>query len=314
MRILVALGGNALLRRGEPMTAEVQRANVRVAARALAPVAERHQLVISHGNGPQVGLLALQAAAYKEVEAYPLDVLGAQTEGMIGYLIEQELGNLLPPEVPFATLLTMIEVDPADPAFRDPTKFVGPIYADADAEALAAEKGWVFKRDGEHLRRVVPSPAPKRVFEIRPIRWLLDRGVLVICAGGGGIPTAWAPGDERTLAGVEAVIDKDQASALLARDLDADLFIMATDVDGVYEGWGTPDQRRLDRMTPDDVRGQAFAAGSMGPKVDAALRFVEATGKRAAIGALADIERIVDGDAGTSVVPAPAELAKEDRG
>ena len=313
MRILVALGGNALLRRGEPMTAEVQRANVRVAARALAPVAERHQLVISHGNGPQVGLLALQAAAYKEVEAYPLDVLGAQTEGMIGYLIEQELGNLLPPEVPFATLLTMIEVDPADPAFRDPTKFVGPIYADADADALAAEKGWVFKRDGEHLRRVVPSPAPKRIFEIRPIRWLLDRGVLVICAGGGGIPTAWAPGQERTLAGVEAVIDKDQASALLARDLDADLFVMATDVDGVYEGWGTPDQRRLDRMTPDDVRGQAFAAGSMGPKVDAALRFVEATGKRAAIGALADIERIVGGEAGTSVVPAPAEMAREDR-
>jgi carbamate kinase len=314
MRILVALGGNALLRRGEPMTAEVQRANVRVAARALAPVAERHQLVISHGNGPQVGLLALQAAAYKEVEAYPLDVLGAQTEGMIGYLIEQELGNLLPPEVPFATLLTMIEVDPADPAFRDPTKFVGPIYADADAEALAAEKGWVFKRDGEHLRRVVPSPAPKRVFEIRPIRWLLDRGVLVICAGGGGIPTAWAPGDERTLAGVEAVIDKDQASALLARDLDADLFIMATDVDGVYEDWGTPDQRRLGHVTPDDLRGEAFAAGSMGPKVDAAVRFVEATGKRAAIGALADIERIVDGVAGTSVVPALAESAKEDRG
>jgi carbamate kinase len=314
MRILVALGGNALLRRGEPMTAEVQRANVRVAAQALAPVAERHQLVISHGNGPQVGLLALQAAAYKEVEAYPLDVLGAQTEGMIGYLIEQELGNLLPPEVPFATLLTMIEVDPADPAFADPTKFVGPIYTDADAESLAAEKGWVFKRDGEHLRRVVPSPAPKRIFEIRPIRWLLDRGVLVICAGGGGIPTAWAPGQERTLAGVEAVIDKDQASALLARDLDADLFVMATDVDGVYEGWGTPDQRRLDRMTPDDVRGQAFAAGSMGPKVDAALRFVEATGKRAAIGALADIEQIVGGDAGTSVVPEPAELAREDRG
>jgi carbamate kinase len=313
VRILIALGGNALLKRGEPMTADAQRANVRVAARALAPVAERHQLVISHGNGPQVGLLALQAAAYKEVEAYPLDVLGAQTEGMIGYMIEQELGNLLPPDVPFATLLTMIEVDMRDPAFADPTKFVGPIYADADAEGLAAEKGWTFKRDGEHLRRVVPSPAPKRIFEIRPIKWLLERGVLVICAGGGGIPTAWVPGQERTLGGVEAVIDKDQASALLASDLEAELFVMATDVDGVYEGWGTPDERRLGRVTPDDLRGQDFAAGSMGPKVGAAMRFVEATGKRAAIGALADIERIVEGDAGTSVVPALAELAREDR-
>jgi carbamate kinase len=294
------------------MTAESQRANVRVAAQALAPVARRHQLVISHGNGPQVGLLALQAAAYREVEAYPLDVLGAQTEGMIGYLIEQELGNVLPPEVPFATLLTMIEVDTDDPAFDDPTKFVGPIYADADAEALAAEKGWTFKRDGEHLRRVVPSPAPKRIFEIRPIRWLLERGVLVICAGGGGIPTAWVPGRERTLGGIEAVIDKDQASALLARDLDIDLLVMATDVDGVYEHWGTADQRRLGRVTVDELRGQGFAAGSMGPKVDAAVRFVEATGKRAAIGALADIEQIVDGEAGTSVVASAPVVTKED--
>jgi carbamate kinase len=303
MRVLVALGGNALLKRGEPMTAEVQRANVRTAATALAPVARGHQLVISHGNGPQVGLLALQAAAYKEVEAYPLDVLGAQTEGMIGYLIEQELGNLLPPEVPFATLLTMVEVDLDDPAFADPTKFVGPIYTDAAAEALAAEKGWVFKRDGEDLRRVVPSPRPKRVFEIRPIQWLLDKGVLVICAGGGGIPTAWVPGHEQTLGGVEAVIDKDLASALLARDLGADLFVMATDVDGVYEGWGTPDERRLDRVTPAELREHDFAAGSMGPKVAAAVEFVDATGGRAAIGALADIEGIVDGTAGTSVVP-----------
>ena len=307
MRVLVALGGNALLKRGEPMTAENQRANVRVAARSLAPVAGSHQLVISHGNGPQVGLLALQAAAYKEVDAYPLDLLGAQTEGMIGYLIEQELGNLLPPDVPFATLLTMIEVDRSDPAFDDPTKFVGPIYTDADATKLAEDKGWTFKRDGQHLRRVVPSPEPKRVFEIRPIKWLLDQGVLVICAGGGGIPTAWVPGDERTLGGVEAVIDKDLASALLARDLDADLFVMATDVDGVYEDWGTPNQRRLDHVTPAELAGKGFAAGSMGPKVDAAARFVEGSGKRAAIGALADIEQIVEGKAGTSVVPEPAK-------
>ena len=303
MRILVALGGNALLKRGEPMTAEAQRANVRTAARALAPVAEHHQLVLSHGNGPQVGLLALQAAAYKDVEPYPLDVLGAQTEGMIGYLIEQELGNLLPAEVPFATLLTMIEVDAQDPAFRDPTKFVGPVYGDEEAEALAAAKGWTFKRDGDRLRRVVPSPEPRRIFEIRPIQWLLEHGVLVICAGGGGIPTAWVPGEERMLAGVEAVIDKDLASALLARDLDADLYVMATDVDGVYADWGTPEQRRLDQVTPDELRSRPFAAGSMGPKVEAAMRFVEATGKRAAIGALEDIEQIVEGSAGTTVVP-----------
>jgi carbamate kinase len=304
VRILVALGGNALLKRGEPMTAEVQRANVQTAARSLAPVAERHQLVLSHGNGPQVGLLALQGAAYTAVDPYPLDLLGAQTEGMIGYLIEQELGNLLPEDVPLATVLTMIEVDPDDPGFADPTKFVGPVYGDDEAEKLAAAKGWVFKRDGERLRRVVPSPAPRRIFEIRPIRWLLDKGVLVVCTGGGGIPTAWVPGEERRLAGVEAVIDKDLASELLAREVGADLFVMATDVDGVYDGWGTPEQRKLDRVTSAELRARPFAAGSMGPKVEAAARFVETTGKRAAIGALDEIEQIVDGRAGTTVAPA----------
>jgi carbamate kinase len=311
VRILVALGGNALLKRGEPMTADVQRSNVRTAATALAPLAAQHQLVLSHGNGPQVGLLALQAAAYTDVEAYPLDVLGAQTEGMIGYLIEQELGNLLPAEVPFATILTMIEVDPQDPAFGDPTKFVGPVYDDAAAAALADERDWVFKRDGDRLRRVVPSPEPKRIFEIRPIRWLLEHGTVVISAGGGGIPTSWVPGRERTLGGVDAVIDKDLASELLAREVDADVFIMATDVDGVYDNWGTAQQRRLDRVTPDELRRRDFAAGSMGPKVEAAVRFVEATGRTAAIGSLADIEKIVQGQAGTTVTP---DGSKEDRG
>ena len=302
MRVVVALGGNALLKRGEPMTAEVQRANVRTAAPALAAVARDHQLVLSHGNGPPVGLLALQAAAYEEVEAYPLDVLGAQTEGMIGYMLEQELGNLLPFEVPFATILTMVEVDPRDPAFGDPTKFVGPVYDEAEADGLAAEKGWVFKQDGDRWRRVVPSPEPKRIFEIRPIRWLLERDVVVICAGGGGVPTMYDPDAERTLIGVEAVIDKDLASELLAREVEADLFVMATDVDGVYTDWGTPEQRRLERVTPDELRAQPFAAGSMGPKVSAAMRFVENTGKRAAIGGLGDIEAIVKGTAGTQVV------------
>jgi len=303
MRIVVALGGNALLQRGEPMTAEVQRYNTRIAAQALAPVAMKHQLLLSHGNGPQVGLLALQADAYKEVEAYPLDVLGAQTQGMIGYMIEQELGNLLPFEVPFATMLTMVEVDPNDPAFQNPTKFVGPIYEKEAAEQLAAEKGWSIKPDGNKWRRVVPSPLPKRIFEERPIKWLLEQGVVVICAGGGGIPTMYDPEKERTLIGVEAVIDKDRATGLLARNIDAELYIMATDVDGVYLDWGKPNQRRIAEMTAGELGQIDFAAGSMGPKVEAAIDFVLQTGKRAAIGSLADIERIVAGTAGTNIVP-----------
>jgi carbamate kinase len=302
MKVVVALGGNALLKRGEPMTADAQRANVRIAAESLARIAGDHQLVISHGNGPQVGLLALEAAAYEEVEAYPFDILGAETQGMIGYLVEQELGNFLPLEVPLATILTMVEVDPDDPAFGNPTKFVGPIYDKAQAEAFAAEKGWTVKADGDHWRRVVPSPKPKRIFEIRPMRWLVERGVVVICAGGGGIPTMYVPGEERRLVGVEAVIDKDFATSLLSRELDADLFVMATDVDGVYVDWGTPGQRRLDRITPDELRAISFPAGSMGPKVEAAAQFVEATGKRAAIGSLEQLDAMVAGTAGTNVV------------
>jgi len=240
MRIVVALDGNALLKRGEPMNADVQRANVKIAAQALAPVAVKHQLVISHGNGPQVGLLALQGAAYGAVEAYPLDVLGAETEGMIGYMIEQELGNLLPFEVPFATLLTMVEVNADDPGFKNPTKFVGPIYEKPEADRIAAEKGWLFKPDGPKWRRVVPSPVPQRIFEIRPVKWLLDHGTIVICAGGGGIPTMYEPGADRKLAGVEAVIDKDLCSELLARELNADLLVMLTDASAVYVDWGKP--------------------------------------------------------------------------
>ena len=301
MRVVVALGGNALLKRGEPMTADVQRGNVKVAARALAPVAREHELVLSHGNGPQVGLLALQSDAYKEVEAYPLDVLGAQTQGMIGYMIEQELGNLLPFNKAFASLLTMVEVDPYDPAFKNPTKFVGPVYEKEVAEKLAAEKGWSIKQDGDMWRRVVPSPLPKRIFEHQPIHWLLAQGVIVICAGGGGIPTMYDPDKERTLVGVEAVIDKDWCTALLARAVGADLYVMATDVDGVYLDWGTPEARKVDRATPDELESYDFAAGSMGPKVAAACAFARATGNRAAIGALADIEAIVAGEAGTIV-------------
>ena len=302
MKVVVALGGNALLKRGEPMTADAQRANIRVAAESLARIAGEHQLVISHGNGPQVGLLALEAAAYTEVEAYPFDILGAETQGMIGYLVEQELGNFLPAEVPLATILTMVEVDPDDPAFTNPTKFVGPVYSKEKADAFAAEKGWTVKADGEYWRRVVPSPKPKRIFEIRPMRWLIERGVVVICAGGGGIPTMYAAGEDRRLVGVEAVIDKDLATSLLSQELDADLFVMATDVDGVYLDWGTPSQRRLDRVTTDELRAISFPAGSMGPKVDAATGFVDASGKRAAIGSLEQLDAMVAGTAGTNVV------------
>lgn len=299
MRILVALGGNALLRRGEQMTAENQRRNVRIAAEAIAPLAREHQLVISHGNGPQVGLLALQGAAYSEVSPYPLDVLGAQTEGMIGYMIEQELGNLLPFEQPLATILSMVEVDPNDPAFENPTKPIGPVYSKEESERLAAEKGWTMAPDGDKFRRVVASPRPQRIFQIRPVKWLLDKGCIVICAGGGGIPTLYRP--ERQLQGAEAVVDKDLASSLLARELEVDLFIMATDADAVYLDWGKPTQRGIRRASPAALRDYKFPAGSMGPKIQAAIEFAEATGKVAAIGALHDIVAISEGKAGTTV-------------
>ena len=241
------------------MTVERERANVRVACQAMAPLAMEHELVISHGNGPQVGLLALQASAYDQESTYPFDVLGAQTEGMIGYLIEQELGNLLPFDKQLATVLTMVEVDPEDPAMADPTKFVGPVYSEADAHQLAAERGWTVKPDGAGWRRVVPSPVPRRIFEIGPIRTLLESGVVVICTGGGGIPTMYLPEEQltgpadrnpRTLVGVEAVIDKDRASALLAEGLDADLLVVATDTDAVYLDWGTPAQRAIRAAAP----------------------------------------------------------------
>ena len=302
MRIVVALGGNALLKRTDPMTADAQRANARVAANALAPVGTEHELVLAHGNGPQVGLLALQAAAYTDVAPYPLDMLGAQTEGMIGYLIEQELGNVVPFEKRIATILTMVEIDPDDPAFEDPTKFVGPQYDKATADALAEKRGWTFKLDGDKWRRVVASPEPKRIFELEPIKWLLEKGVIVICTGGGGIPTAYLDHSGRTLVGVEAVIDKDLASELLARDVEADLFVIATDAEGVYVNYGQPNQELLGWVTPDELDDYEFASGSMGPKVQAAIRFVRSTGKRAAIGRLEDIAEIVAGGAGTNVV------------
>lgn len=299
MKIVIALGGNALLQRGQPMTAENQRANIRLAAERIASIAPGNEIVIAHGNGPQVGLLALQDLAYEEVDPYPLDVLGAETEAMIGYVIEQELGNLLPPEQPFATILTMIEVDADDPAFAHPTKPIGPVYDKATAERLAAEHDWSIAPDGDKYRRVVASPKPQRIFEIRPIRMLVEQGVIVICAGGGGIPTMY--GKDGKLLGVQAVIDKDLAAALLAEQLEADLLVIATDVDGVYTGWGTPQQARLGNVTVDQVVEMNLPAGSMGPKVAAACGFATQTKNEAVIGSLADIDRIVAGTAGTRV-------------
>ena len=298
MRIVIALGGNALLRRSEPPTAANQRRNVRIAAEALAPIARRHDLVISHGNGPQVGLLALQGAACKPDETYPLDILDAETEGMIGYLIEQELGNLLP-DRRCATLLTQIEVDPNDPAFGHPDKPIGPVYSEIEALRLAQERGWSVARDGAHFRRVVPSPAPNRIFELSVIELLVSQGVIVICAGGGGIPAVRR--EDGSLIGVEAVIDKDLASALLARELKADALLMLTDVDAVYRDWGTPSARAIRRITPQALRELDFAPGSMGPKVRAACEFVEQTGGMAGIGQLSDALAILDGKAGTVI-------------
>ena len=311
MRVVVALGGNALLRRGQPLTAENQRSNARVACRALAPVALEHELVISHGNGPQVGLLALEGAAYTPVEPYPLDMLGAQTEGMIGYLLQQELGNELPFDVRLATLLTLVEVDATDPAFGNPTKPIGPIYTKEEADRLGAEKGWAFKLDGTSMRRVVPSPTPQRIFGLDPIEWLVERGCVVICAGGGGIPVMYTEEPAaagKRLVGVEAVIDKDLASALLACDLAADALLIVTDVDAVYSDWGTPDQKAIRRASPHALEHSEFAEGSMGPKVRAACMFVEQTGGFAVIGSIQDAQQLLRGEAGTVVAPDAAGI------
>ena len=299
MRIVAALGGNALLKRGEPLTIQNQRENVKVAARALAPLARAHSLVITHGNGPQVGLLALEAAAYTGVEPYTLDVLGAESEGMIGYMIEQELGNILPEDVPFATILTQVEVDPADLAFQKPTKPIGPQYPREEAERLAREHGWTVGLDNGLYRRLVPSPRPKRIFEVRVVEWLVEKGVVVICTGGGGIPTMLTP--DGALVGVEAVIDKDHAGALLAESLRADVFLMLTDAAAVWENWGAADARAIRRASPAALEALSFAAGSMGPKVTAACDFARATGGRAGIGALEDAVAIIEGRAGTVV-------------
>jgi carbamate kinase len=314
MRLVVALGGNALLRREQAPTAAHQLANIRRAAAQLARVAVGHQLVLTHGNGPQVGLLALQAAAWADagnVPAYPLDVLGAQTDGMLGYLLEQEIANRLPAGHAVATLVTRVEVDAHDPAFDHPTKPIGPVYEAAEAQRRAAAGGWALIADGAGFRRAVASPKPLRVPGQPAIGWLLERGALVIAAGGGGIPVARAAraaghAAHAPLHGVAAVIDKDLCASLLARELHAELLLIATDVDAVYLDWGLPTQRALGEVTPDQLAAHAFAAGSMAPKVEAACAFVQATGGRAAIGSLDQIEALLAGSAGTQLRPASA--------
>lgn len=298
MLIVVALGGNALLRRRQPLDAETQRGNVAIAAEAIAIIAADNTVVVTHGNGPQVGLLALQALAFRSVPAYPLDILGAESEGMIGYMIEQELRNRLPGR-DVATLLTMAAVCANDSAFDAPTKPIGPIYTPEEAARIGRERDWQFRPDGNDVRRVVPSPEPVRILEIEAIRTLVRAGVVTICAGGGGIPVV--EGDDGGLTGVEAVVDKDLSDALLAQALAADRLLMLTDVSAVYEGWGRPDSKALRKTTPAVLRGMAFEPGTMAPKVEAACRFVERTGGEAAIGALSKIRAILAGKSGTIV-------------
>lgn len=299
MLVVAALGGNALLKRGEPLTAEVQRNNVQIAARSLAAVVRAgHDLVVTHGNGPQVGLLALQGASYKPDEAYPLDVLGAETEGMIGYMIEQELENALEHDRPVATLLTQVVVDPRDPAFEKPTKFVGPVYDREEAERRAAGAGWSIAPDGDKWRRVVPSPKPLEIPDMRVLKLLLDQGVVVVCAGGGGIPVLRR--DDGSMVGIEAVIDKDAASALLASQLGADALLLLTDVEAVYRDFGTDRSTALSELTVSEARALEMPAGSMGPKLQAACDFAQAGGI-SGIGRLQDAVAILEGSAGTRV-------------
>ncbi|HGY1050063.1 carbamate kinase [Aeromonas salmonicida] len=296
--VVVALGGNALLRRGEPLEADIQRKNIATAAKTIALIAQEYNVVLVHGNGPQVGLLALQNSAYTKVSPYPLDVLGAESQGMIGYMLIQELKNLMPSRNVTA-LLTQVQVDPKDPAFANPTKFIGPVYEEAEARALAEEKRWVVKADGKFFRRVVPSPLPQRIVEGDAIETLIAQGHLIICTGGGGIPVTW---DGQCLTGIEAVIDKDMSAAYLARQIKADALLILTDADAVYLDWGKPTQHPLRVTSPDELAGVKFDAGSMGPKVEASCEFVKATGGMVGIGSLEDGLAILKGEAGTNII------------
>ena len=298
MVTVVALGGNALARRGQRLDIDVQRRNVEPAAAAVASIARHDSVVLTHGNGPQVGLLAMQSEAFPDAAPYPLDVLDAESEGMIGYLLEQRLGRIHGPDL-LATLLTQVVVDPDDPAFTRPTKPIGPVFDRAEGARLARVRGWAMAPDGPGIRRVVASPEPLDIVELNAIRLLLRSGVLVIAAGGGGIPVVEMPaGGYR---GVEAVVDKDLTAALLASKLRADTLIMLTDVDAVYDEYGTPAATPIRHAGVNELRGLSLPAGSMGPKVEAGCRFVE-SGGRALIGSLDDVPALLAGKAGTEIV------------
>ena len=302
IRIVAALGGNALLERGEPPESAIQEAHVIKAVQALAPLASGNGLVITHGNGPQVGMLALESAHDPGISRpYPFDVLGAQTQGMIGYWLVQALENALPGRQ-VACLVSRTLVSPDDPAFAHPSKFVGQVYDEQQARALAASMHWDIRQDGSRWRRVVPSPEPTELLDLPAVRVLLDRGAIVVCSGGGGVPVVAGHGSGR-MHGVEAVVDKDLAASLLARQLDADSLLLLTDVAAVQDGYGTPQARPIRRATAAELRARSFPAGSMGPKIEAVCRFVEATGKPAAIGQLADARALLHGKAGTLVTP-----------
>jgi len=301
VRIVVALGGNALLKRGERPDAANQIANVALAVEALAPLAREHELVVTHGNGPQIGVLAVESASDPRLsQPYPLDVLGAQTQGMIGYWLLQAFQNALPGRQ-VASMLNQTLVLAHDPALDNPTKFVGEVYEEEEALRLAKERGWTVRQDGNGWRRVVGSPKPQRVVETRMIRLLLLSGAVVVCAGGGGVPVV--RNERGKLRGLEAVIDKDLTAAVLAEALDADVLMVLSDVPNVLRHFGTPEAEPITRITPGALRRVSFPAGSMGPKVDAVCRFVELTGDMAAIGRLEDAEAILAGDAGTIITP-----------
>ncbi len=303
MRIVAALGGNALLERGEPPDSDIQEAHVVKAARALAPMARAHDLVITHGNGPQVGLLALESARDPALSRpYPFDVLGAQTQGMIGYWLVQALQNALSARR-VVCLVSQTLVNADDPAFACPTKFVGPVYDEPQARKLAAAHGWEIRKDGMRWRRVVPSPEPSELLDLLSIRLLVDSGAIVVCAGGGGVPVV--RNGEGLLSGVEAVVDKDLTASLLAQALHADVLLLLTDIEAVQDGFGTPHAQPIRLATPADLRARSFPAGSMGPKIEAVCRFVEATGKMAAIGQLSDSQALLNREAGTIIAPRP---------
>jgi len=306
MRVLIALGGNALLKRGEALSFENQLAHIKRAAVQLARIAEKHDVILTHGNGPQVGLLALQAAAYTALAPYPLDVLGAESQGMVGYLLEQALANLLPPDRQVVSLITRVEVDASDSAFSHPTKPIGPMYTQDEAKRLAKANNWVVAADGppekNGFRRVVPSPRPLRVLNLQALTTLVASGALVIAAGGGGIPVVQQSGSD-AMHGVEAVIDKDLTAGMLAMALKVDCLLIATDVEAVFVDWGKPGQHAIGRTTPEFLQTHTFANGSMGPKVQAVCGFVTRSGKRAVIGSLQVIEAMLAGDAGTQIFP-----------